>query len=76
MDAKSRFQEQAQGERGLTPVYQVLGESGPDHDKIFTVGLYLGEALVARGTGSSKQRAEQEAARQGLLACGWSTDSD
>ncbi|MBI2100103.1 MAG: ribonuclease III [Candidatus Vogelbacteria bacterium] len=70
-DAKSFFQEQAQAAVNLTPRYEVLEQTGPDHDKTFTVGIYLREELVATGSGSSKQRAEQEAARQGLLVKGW-----
>ncbi len=70
-DAKSLFQERAQEETGITPSYQVLSESGPDHDKIFTVGLFLGEARVSEGTGHSKQEAEQAAAAAGLLARNW-----
>ncbi|MBI2100818.1 MAG: ribonuclease III [Candidatus Vogelbacteria bacterium] len=70
-DAKSFFQERAQAMAEVTPTYQVMNEAGPDHDKMFTVGLYLGEALVATGTGHSKQEAEQQAARNGLTARGW-----
>jgi len=70
-DPKSHFQEQAQEHHEITPVYKVLSEIGPDHDKIFTVGLYVGDELVAQGRGPSKQRAEQEAARAGLAAKGW-----
>jgi len=53
------------------PVYQVVAESGPDHDKQFIVGVYIKEALVAEGQGKSKQEAEQEAARAALEAKGW-----
>ncbi len=70
-DAKSYFQEQAQALADITPAYEVLEESGPDHDKIFKVGLYLNKELVAEGTGHSKQEAEQVAARAGLKARGW-----
>ncbi len=70
-DSKSLFQEKAQAEQNITPVYKVLHQSGPDHDKTFTVGLYLGKDLIAEGEGPSKQRAEQEAARAGLSAQGW-----
>lgn len=73
-DAKSLFQEQAQAKRGITPTYEVLSEAGPDHNKLFTVGLYLGAELAAEGRGSSKQRAEQDAARRGLDHFGWSTN--
>lgn len=70
-DAKSFFQEQAQAVVEVTPVYRVLDESGPDHDKRFTVGLYLGAELVATGEGYSKQEAEQAAARAALEKRGW-----
>ena len=70
-DAKSYFQEQAQAHAGTTPAYEVLEESGPDHDKVFKVGLYLDKELVAEGSGHSKQEAEQAAARAGLKARGW-----
>lgn len=70
-DAKSAFQERAQAEHEVTPVYQMLSAVGPDHSKVFTVGLYLGGKLVAQGIGPSKQRAEQEAARAGLKQMGW-----
>lgn len=72
-DAKSFFQEKAQDEAGITPSYKVLAEAGPDHNKKFTVGLYLGEDLVAEGSGHSKQEAEQEAARKGLETKNWNS---
>ena len=65
-DAKSAFQEEAQDKRGITPTYQVLKESGPDHAKRFTVGVFLGKDLVAEGEGSSKQEAEEQAAKKAL----------
>ena len=65
-DAKSRFQERAQERRGITPTYRVLAEEGPDHDKRFTVGVYVGADEMARGEGPSKQEAEQSAAQAGL----------
>ena len=71
LDSKSFFQEQAQEIAGVTPSYNSLRESGPDHDKQFTVGVYLGKELVAEGTGKSKQEAEQEAARAGLEVKNW-----
>lgn len=71
LDPKSRFQEKAQEVAGITPHYKVLGESGPDHNKTFEVGLYLNEDLVAIGRGSSKQEAQVEAASQGLLNKEW-----
>jgi len=71
LDAKSKFQEQAQKIYGITPHYKVLSESGPDHDKEFEIGLYLGEELVAKGNGSSKQEAQMQAAENGLKAKNW-----
>lgn len=71
MDAKSRFQEAAQEREGVTPTYRVLEESGPDHNKTFVVGVYLGNVCVASGEGSSKQEAQMEAATEGLKLKGW-----
>jgi len=62
VDPKSKFQEMAQDKFGLTPNYQVLSEEGPDHDKIFTVGVFVGDRLCGKGQGSSKQAAQQVAA--------------
>lgn len=71
-DAKSRFQEAAQEKRGITPFYETLSEVGPDHAKIFTVGVFIGDEEIARGEGQSKQEAEQEAAEAGLAKLRWS----
>jgi len=71
IDPKSRFQENAQEKAGVTPNYKVLGEEGPDHAKVFTVGAYLGGELVATGTGTSKQEAQVAAAESALEAKGW-----
>lgn len=65
-DAKSHFQEKAQEKEGITPTYSVIDESGPDHKKHFVVGVYLGKRLIAKGEGSSKQEAEEEAAKNAL----------
>jgi len=70
-DAKSRLQELSQEKAGVTPSYEMLGEAAPDHDKRFTIGVYLDKTLLAEGEGRSKQEAEQEAARAALLAKGW-----
>ena len=70
-DPKSLFQEEAQERVGITPTYDVLREWGPDHDKHFVVGAYLGPELVAEGEGPSKQVAQEEAARHALEAKGW-----
>lgn len=61
-DAKSQFQEIAQSKRGVTPRYQTISENGPDHQKIFEVGVYLNDELIASGKGNSKQKAEEDAA--------------
>lgn len=66
-DPKSHIQEVMQRIDGVTPRYTVLSEEGPDHDKVFTLGLYSGDNLIAKGTGSSKQNAQQEAAKAALI---------
>jgi ribonuclease-3 len=71
-DAKSRFQELAQDKRGTTPRYETISEEGPDHAKLFTVGVFIGSEEIARGEGQSKQEAEQAAAEAALAAMRWS----
>ena len=73
LDPKSKFQERAQEEEGVTPHYKILRESGPDHAKTFEVGLYLGNHLIAQGQGTSKQEAQVDAAEHGLKVKGWSS---
>lgn len=63
-DAKSYAQEIVQKIEEETPTYRTLAEEGPDHDKYFEVGLYVGEQLRAKGEGHSKQDAQTEAARK------------
>ncbi len=70
-DAKSLVQEKAQEFVSVTPSYKVLQQSGPDHDKHFTVGIYFGTNLIAEGKGKSKQEAEQSAAMNALKAKNW-----
>jgi ribonuclease-3 len=70
-DPKSRFQELAQEKVGVTPSYRVLKEWGPDHDRHFMAGVFLEDELVAEGEGASKQEAQREASKQGLLNKGW-----
>lgn len=65
MDFKSRLQETAQGSLKAIPAYEVVQESGPDHDKTFRVQMTVG-SITAEGVGKSKKTAEQEAARRGL----------
>lgn len=70
-DSKSRFQEVAQEKVSITPSYETVDEVGPDHDRKFTVGVYLGDEEVARGEGKSKQEAQQKAAKKALEEKGW-----
>ena len=67
-DPKSYFQELAQRIDGETPVYHTLREEGPDHDKSFTVGVYVGKAIKGTGVGHSKQEAQTLAAKEGIKA--------
>ncbi|MEX0909704.1 MAG: ribonuclease III [Candidatus Paceibacterota bacterium] len=71
VDSKSFFQEKAQEVYSTTPEYRVISESGPDHDKAFTMGVFVGNKLYGEGSGASKQDAEQNAARAALDASGW-----
>lgn len=71
VDPKSRFQELAQEKMKITPRYQVLHEEGPDHAKVFQIGIFLGDTLVAQGQGSSKQEAQEQAATHALESNGW-----
>ncbi len=70
-DAKSRFQELSQEHASITPTYDTLSQDGPDHDRIFTVGVFLRNEKVAEGKGRSKQEAEQQAAQAALVAKNW-----
>lgn len=70
-DPKSLFQEEAQERVGITPSYKVINEWGPDHDKHFIVGVFLGKEQIAEGEGPSKQIAQEEAARNALHLKGW-----
>ncbi|NCN25043.1 ribonuclease III [Candidatus Falkowbacteria bacterium CG10_big_fil_rev_8_21_14_0_10_37_14] len=71
MDPKSRFQEKSQEIYSITPHYKILDESGPDHAKNFTVGLYIDEEQIAVGHGSSKHEAQVDAAASGLKVKTW-----
>ena len=66
MDAKSHLQELAQSQEAATPQYKVMNEEGPDHEKIFLVGVYVGTKLRGQGSGPSKQVAQQKAAEAAL----------
>ena len=70
-DAKSKLQEIAQERTKQTPRYEVVSQSGPDHDRTFTVAAYVGEEKMGEGEGRSKQEAEQAAAEKSLTAKGW-----
>ena len=63
---KSLLQEQVQGELRVHPEYRVLSETGPEHEKLFTVEVAVKRKPLGRGTGASKKEAEQAAARQAL----------
>ena len=65
-DPKSLLQERVQDELQVTPTYRVLSESGPDHAKVFVVGVYFNGDFGGEGSGSSKQEAEREAAERAL----------
>lgn len=65
-DPKSHLQEVSQRRDGHTPIYRVLEEVGPDHDKVFTLGVFVGDKLMGKGTGPSKQNAQQVAAKAAL----------
>lgn len=68
MDPKSHLQELVQSKEGATPIYKVLEEEGPDHEKIFMVGVYVNGELKGRGSGPSKQAGQVEAAEAALQA--------
>ncbi len=71
IDYKTYFQEVAQEKIGITPTYKVIEESGPDHDKMFKMGLYIGEELIAYGVGKNKQKAQEDAAKNGIEKEHW-----
>jgi ribonuclease-3 len=71
IDAKSKVQELAQEKLNCTPRYEMLEDSGPDHSKVFVMGIYFGKNLVGKGSGPSKQEAEQAAAHEGLKSHNW-----
>lgn len=66
IDPKSNLQEIVQEQDGVTPSYRVIDEKGPDHDKTFTIGVYVGKKQIGIGTGTSKQHAQEEAAKNAL----------
>lgn len=70
-DAKSFFQEKSQELENFTPEYKLHSETGPDHKKVFEMGAYIKDKLIATGQGSSKQKAEQDAATKAIKALDW-----
>ncbi|MFA6475393.1 MAG: ribonuclease III [Patescibacteria group bacterium] len=71
LDPKTYFQEQAQDKVGVTPTYKVLAETGPDHNKHFTVAVFLNDEQIATGDGMSKQTAQVSAAHNAIKLKGW-----
>jgi ribonuclease-3 len=66
LDPKSHLQQLVQDQKGITPIYRILSEYGPDHSKSFSVGVFIADRLLGEGSGSSKQAAEQSAASSAL----------
>jgi ribonuclease-3 len=66
IDSKTKIQEVIQAKFKVTPIYEVTNEQGPDHDKQFTVAIKINDKVIGEGTGSSKQRAEEDAASKGI----------
>jgi len=67
IDSKSKLQEIVQEKLRITPTYELISAIGPDHNKIFEMGVYTGDNLITTGKGKSKQEAEQDAAKKALL---------
>lgn len=70
-DSKSQVQEKSQEKLQVTPTYKIINESGPDHDKVFIVGIYFEEKEIAKGEGKSKQLGEVDAAKNAIIKMGW-----
>jgi len=71
IDSKSHLQELSQEKISITPEYRLVSESGPDHAKKFVMAVYFGDDKVGEGEGSSKQKAEESAARDALAEVNW-----
>lgn len=71
IDAKSHLQELSQEKISVTPEYRLMSDSGPDHEKKFVMAVYFGDDKVGEGEGSSKQKAEEDAARDALAEINW-----
>lgn len=67
MDPKSHLQELSQSVEGYTPIYKVLNEDGPDHEKNFSIGVFVDGVLRGKGSGPSKQIGQQQAAEKALV---------
>lgn len=67
IDSKTKIQEIAQAKYKVTPVYEVTKEEGPDHNKEFTVVIKIKGKIIGEGSGTSKQRAEEDAASKGII---------
>lgn len=65
-DPKSLYQEKIQAQNLASPVYKVVAQEGPDHNKIFEVAVFVDNRETGRGKGKSKQEAEQQAAQKAL----------
>ncbi len=70
IDYKSKLQELTQSKYQVTPLYRLVSETGPDHNKMFTVEVVVNNEILGRGTGKSKKFAETEAARLALGTIG------
>jgi len=70
-DPKSKLQELAQGKIGITPTYEILEESGPDHAKRFIIGVFLEDRQIAKGEGPNKQSAQEKAAKAAIKKKSW-----
>lgn len=66
IDNKSKFQELSQSKFKITPSYRLISDSGPDHEKTFTMAVYVGAKKFGEGQGNTKQKAEEEAAKEGI----------
>lgn len=66
IDPKTKVQELMQSKFKITPTYEIVKEDGPDHDKVFTVALLMGERKLSEGHGHSKQKAEEDAAKNAI----------
>jgi ribonuclease-3 len=75
-DSKSLFQELAQLHEGITPSYRLVSQTGPSHNREFTVEVMLGEQVAGRGFGRNKKKAEQAAAHAALERRGWLNGTD